>query len=393
MKKTFLIIFFFISIFTSQVLADNIKVFYSGFSYLGNQKSEFVGIPFTQKIFKQKLNNDKNLNQILTEHLKQIKPKNFEISFDLADLNKNEAIAMSIGLVKENYRYEYNEVSKSYNNNIEQFFQILFYDFKERKLIAAIPMYGEINFITENKTTEEEITKYIKQFYQDELKDEKNQNIGLLSQTKKVLENFILKEKYSNRIGVTKVSIEDVAKNEIPKKYLDNIDDLKTFFAQLFSSNLSYNQGVAIVPYIEGMAIGGLMKQKFVNSKEIYEIQLPKPDYNIELTINNFKKGIAQTSDVSELWQYGSAITIYIYEPTLQKVYMNERLRRVTGIKRALGTEIDHWGKFYFNTQMLFQDFSINLSKQDSKWIYDTSDSSNFKQELEQTNQLLDKVR
>jgi hypothetical protein len=171
---------------------------------------------------------------------------------------------MSIGLIKENYRFEYNDFSKSYNNNIELFFQILFYDFKERKLIAAIPLYGEINFITENKINNDEIIQYIKQFYQDELIDENGQKIGFLSQTNKVLENFILKEKYFNRIGITKVTIEESAKNEIPKQYLDNLDDLKTFFAQSFSSVLSYNQGVSIVPYIEGVAIGGMMKQNLL---------------------------------------------------------------------------------------------------------------------------------
>jgi hypothetical protein len=391
-KSIYLVIAFLIFA-SNELLAENIKVFYSGFSYLGNKKSEFIGMPYTEKIINQKFSNQKNLNQLLTENLKQIKPKNFEISFDLADLSKNETIIMSIGLIKENYRFEYNDFSKSYNNNIELFFQILFYDFKERKLIAAIPLYGEINFITENKINNDEIIQYIKQFYQDELIDENGQKIGFLSQTNKVLENFIIKEKYFNRIGITKVTIEESAKNEIPKQYLDNLDDLKTFFAQSFSSVLSYNQGVSIVPYIEGVAIGGMMKQKFINSSEIYQIQLPKPDYNIELTISNFKKGIAQTSDVSELWQYGSAVNIYIYEPTLQKIYMNQRLRRIASIKRALGTDINHWGKFYFNTQMLFQEFAINLTKQDNKWISESVDSKNFKEELELINQLLEKVK
>jgi hypothetical protein len=72
---------------------------------------------------------------------------------------------------------------------------------------------------------------------------------------------------------------------------------------------------------------------------------------------------------------------------------MNQRLRRIASIKRALGTDINHWGKFYFNTQMLFQEFAINLTKQDNKWISESVDSKNFKEELELINQLLEKVK
>jgi len=300
---------------------------------------------------------------------------------------------MSIGIVKESHTEEYNTFSRVYNNNIELFLQILFYDFKERKLIAAIPIYGELNFITEIKATNMDKLKYLKQFYFNELINQQGQKIGVSSEIKRILENFELKEKYSNRIGVTNVYVEDSAKKEIPEYILKNIDNFKTALAQNFSASLAFLQGVAVVPYIEGVAIGGLMKQKFVNSAEIYNIQLPNPDFYIEIGISNFKKGLAETSDISELWQYGSAINFKIFEPLLNKEYLNDRLRRVTNIQRAKGTEIDHWGKFYFNNQMLFQEFIMNISNQDRTWMENASDKNEFKNQLEEVKKLLMKVR
>ena len=194
------------------------------------------------------------------------------------------------------------------------------------------------------------------------------------------IENFELKEKYRNRIGVTKVDIEEQAKSEIPSNI--NLDELKNETAQSFSSKLSLYQGVSIVPFIEGVAIGGTMKASVAQSSEIYDIILPEPDFFIELGISNFKKGIAETSDVSDIWQYGSAINIKIYQPDLNKIYLNDRLIRITNIKRAKGTEINHWGKFYYNNQILLEELAINISKQDRNWISATSKKKEFLDQL-----------
>jgi hypothetical protein len=135
------------------------------------------------------------------------------------------------------------------------------------------------------------------------------------------------------------------------------------------------------------------MKARIVQSSEIYNISLPKPDFFIELGISNFRKGIAETSDVSDIWQYGSAINIKIYEPDLNKIYLNDRLIRVTNVKRAKGTEINHWGKFYYNNQILLEELAINISKQDRNWISASSEKREFSDQLNEVNKLLEKVR
>jgi hypothetical protein len=310
------------------------------------------------------------------------------MNFSLADQRE---IIMSIGISKEIFSEEYNSFSKAYNNSIGLFLQIYFYDFKEKKLIAAVPIYGEINFISEKKADNNLKLKNLKDFYEDELIGENGEKVGITAKIKQVLENFELKEKYRNRIGVTKVDIEDRAKAEIPNNL--NQNELKNEIAQSLSSKLSLHQGVSIVPFIEGVAIGGTMKARIVQSSEIYNISLPKPDFFIELGISNFRKGIAETSDVSDIWQYGSAITVKIYEPDLNKIYLNDRLVRVANVKRAKGTDINHWGKFYFNNQMLLEEFAINISKQNRDWVSSTSEKREFSDQLNEVNKLLEKVR
>ena len=386
-----LILFLLIFLFPTNLSAKKIEVNYAGFSYLGNNESQFSGMPLTTLLTKEKKGNQNTVDFAITDKLKKTNPKNFNINFSLADLEKGNNIMMSIGISKEIFSEEYNSYTKAYNNSIGLFLQIYFYDFKEKKLIAAVPIYGEVNFISEKKADNNIKLKNLRDFYEDQLIGENEEKIGITQKIKEVIENFELKEKYRNRIGVTKVDIEERAKSEIPSNI--NLDELKNETAQSLSSKLSLYQGVSIVPFIEGVAIGGTMKARIVQSSEIYTISLPKPDFFIELVISNFRKGIAETSDVSDIWQYGSAVNIKIYEPDLNKIYLNDRLIRVTNVKRAKGTEINHWGKFYYNNQILLEELAINISKQDRNWISASSEKREFSDQLNEVNKLLEKVR
>jgi len=386
-----LILFLLIFFLPTVLFAKKIEVNYAGFSYLGNNESQFSGMPLTTLLTKEKKGNQNTVDFAITDKLKKTNPKNFNINFSLADLEKGNNIMMSIGISKEIFSDEYNSYTKAYNNSIGLFLQIYFYDFKEKKLIAAVPIYGEVNFISEKKADNNIKLKNLRDFYEDQLIGENEEKIGITQKIKEVIENFELKEKYRNRIGVTKVDIEERAKSEIPSNI--NLDELKNETAQSLSSKLSLHQGVSIVPFIEGVAIGGTMKARIVQSSEIYNISLPKPDFFIELGISNFRKGIAETSDVSDIWQYGSAINIKIYEPDLNKIYLNDRLIRVTNVKRAKGTEINHWGKFYYNNQILLEELAINISKQNRDWVSSTSEKREFSDQLNEVNKLLEKVR
>jgi len=388
MKIIFLLLLF---LLPTNLFAKKIEVFYAGFSYLGNNESQFTGMPLTTQLIQEKKGKQNVVDYAITDKLKIANPKSFNINFSLADLEKGNNIVMSIGISKEIFSDEYNSYTKAYNNSIGLFLQIYFYDFKEKKLIAAVPIYGEVNFISETKANNNLKLKNLRDFYEDQLLGENGEKVGITQKIREVLEKFELKEKYRNRIGVTKVDIEERAKTEIPSN--TNLNDLKNEIAQSLSSKLSLHQGVSIVPFIEGVAIGGTMKARVVQSLEIYNISLPRPDFFIELGVSNFKKGIAETSDVSDLWQYGSAINVKVYEPDLNKIYLNDRLIRVANVKRAKGTDINHWGKFYYNNQILMEELAINISKQDRKWISNTSEKREFSDQLEQVNKLLEKVR
>jgi hypothetical protein len=386
-----------LSIFNN-VSANEKKVFYAGFSFSGNYIDKSTGIKFTNHLTNEKNENGLDIiSDSLLRSMKKIQPKNFNIDYNFADLEKGleESVVMSVILDHENFFSEYEPISKTYLNNIQMFFQVIFYNFKTRKLIASIPYDVSVPFFTKNELTEKEIINHIRNFYTKGLKSiDSQQTINAFTQVEKILNNFELKEKYKLRIGVTSVNFEEKAFFAIPNDYKKNIKPLENIFAQLFSSRLALHNDIALVPYVEGVAIGAKMKQQFVNSDIIYDIELPKPDYNINITVRGFKKVLAKKSDINNIYFWASFLNLKIYQPDLNKIYMDDNLKNV--IKKSIPSQIqdvNDWYKFYITTYELFDDFSINVINPKNEWLKKANDSKNFEANIRKVNKLMEKVK
>ena len=377
--------------------AEDYNVYYAGFSFSGNYSDVQATGKYTNKILQVK--NENGLDVVsasLLDSIKKITPPNYKIKLDMADLSQGskDAIVMSVTLDQESYSYEYDPIAKSYLNNIDMYFQIMFYNFDSKKLIAAIPFDVEINVRSKKEFSEKEIMALIRKYYSEGLSGSGNKQNAFYTM-EKILKKFILKDKYNFRIGVTSVSVEDKALAKIPQALSSNLSALKNIFAQSLSSRLSMHQSIALVPFMEGMAIGGQMKQRFVNTDEIYSIEVPKPDFNIELTIRGFKKVLAKTSDVNNLFLYGAYVNVKVLQPDLEKVYIDTKLKNANQLKIPTSIKnIDDWRKFNASLVRLFDQFAANIVKPTDKYLKLQSKKPNtLKDKLSDLSQVLDKVK
>lgn len=378
---------------------ESIKVTYAGFSFSGNYIDKDKTGKFTNQLLNEKNQNGLDIiSDSLLTSIKNLKPKNYKINFDFADLSdgSGEQIVMAIALDNESYSVEYEPISKTYLNNLVNFYQVLFYDYKSKKLIASLPFDTELQFFSKNKLSNQDIIQRLKKFYTSgSVTQDSNKKINVFSKMEQILNNFELKNKYRFRIGVTKVILEEKSKPFLPKKYKKNPKILQTLFAQSLSSRLSLHQRVALVPYTEGMAIGGTMKQRFVNSDEVYDIQLPKPDFNINLFIRGFKKVEAKKSDVSTVYLFGSFVRVKVIQPDLNKVYFDEKIKNANQIKIPNSIKnVDDWRKFYISTLVLFDKLSENIDNPDQQWVKKSlSNQKDYKNSFQNLEKVLDKVR
>ena len=382
----FLILFLFFFIENSS--ANQIKVFYSGFSFSNTYESNSNQVKFALNLIKEK--NEDGIDIISSKLLKKI--KNIELNRidldteNLLDFSKypDNAVVMSVALQHEEFTQEYNFSSNTYMGFYDSYFQILFYDFSDKNLIASIPFDFEIPILSKEKIDKEKIINRVRDFY---LKDNPFQELD------KKINQFEIKRKYSSRIGVTNVNIQERAFEEMPVGSKQIKDSYKNLIAQTFTKRLSKHHNVAIVPYMEGQAIGKTMKLRFIQTDEIYSIKLPNPDFHIHINLKGFKKVLAQSTASQDLYLYGSFIDLKFFQPDLNEIYFDEALRGVTKIKIPKGqSEINDWRKYYYNLEILFNNFSKNIIKQDKKWLKEAT-KNKIKKDLKNLNTILEKVK
>ena len=204
--KNYVLVFFFIFLITNKSLAldDKLKVYYSGFSFSNNFESNQNYAKYTSSIIKE-IDAKTKINIISSTLLNSFKNFKFKkISLDtenLLDFRKypDNAIAMSVVLQNEEFSQEYNSSNKVYSGFYDVYFEILFYDFSDKNLIASIPFDFEITMLSETKFNKDEIVKRIKNFY---LKDKPFRELSIK------IDSFEIKRKYNRRICITSVNIE-----------------------------------------------------------------------------------------------------------------------------------------------------------------------------------------
>ena len=383
------VIFIFLILVNTNAYSEKLKVYYSGFSFSNTYESNKEYSKYSSLLIKE-INPKTNINIISSALNESIGKSNFRnislISDQLIDLDKleNGSVVMAVALQHEEFSQEYNYSSKVYNGFYDSYFEILFYDFDTKNLIASLPFDFEISMLSEKKFTQNEILKRIKDFYLEDRPFNRIENI---------INNFDLKRKYNLRIGITNVEIDDRAFNDMPlnsKKYLNAS---KNLLAQTFSKRFSYIHNISMVPYTEGQVIGNAMKLRFIQSNEIYSLKLPNPDFHINLKLKGFKKVLAKSSPSENLYVYGSFFDIKIHQPEIDQVYFDEALRGVTKVKIPINqSEINHWRKYFYNIEKLFNDFSQNIIKQDPNWLKKTS-KKKIKKDLKVLKKVINKVK
>ena len=320
------------------------------------------------------------INRLLVEKTKEISNESFSIDFELLKDEVGEEDQNIIVLALDN---EYiNDVSIPGDNltrtDIILNFQIIFFNAKNNFLTASIPLEISKNISSAEKLNESQIKSELKKMYQNEV----------LKYYYELLNNFTLKSKFKNRIGITNVNFENNAKENF-KKYLNDKDIfLKNKFAKSLSSFIAFNNDIAIVPYSQDRTSNTLML-RFENTQR--EIKLPDPDYHIDLTIRGFKNVLFKEGNIDEQWIYGSYINIKIIQPDNPddnlKIKMNEKFKHGLNVelsKRSLeNKETFEWIFFNDSLKLLFDNFSKQTVEFDKKWIKSSNDNKKIKKSFD----------
>jgi len=355
-----------------------LEVQYAGFATTGSYADRDTFAPYTSKILKI-IDEGRGIDVIslsLLETIKEINPNHFKIVIggDGSDFKKSaDQIVMSIGLDYEDFSYDYDEGNEIYLNTIDLYFQIIFFNFNDSSktytLLASIPYRAELTSLSNSKLTNDQVLELIKDFYTTGLSSISGEGtVNAFSTARSLLKDFKLKIKYHNRIGVTKVLIEEKAIKYIPKKFTKNPAILKNIISHTFSSSLSMLNNVSVVPFSEGANLGK-MRAVFVDSGKVYDITLPRPDYNIEIRLRGFKRVVSRKGDVFSIHVFGAFTAIKIFQPDVGKIYIESKIKNGFPDKIPNNIkELAEWPRFFFSLRQQFMRFN-NTDNMDKDWL------------------------
>ena len=370
----------FLVFFSTNSLAKS-NVTYGGFSF-----GSILPKNSLTKFVHDRSNGQSIIDKALLDAVKKINNKNFNISFDLLKngLSEDDQNVLVLVLDDETINYITIDGDNLTRTDIILNFQVIFFNAKNNYLNASIPIEVTKVLNSSKPLSQEKLISELKEIYKNEV----------MKYFVELVNKFELKNKYNNRIGVTKVIFEEKAKAFISKNEKNNDIFKKNKFAKSLSSFLSFNNNIAIVPYSQDRTSRSIMI-KFENSSR--EIKLPNPDYHIHLTIRGFKSILFDQGNIDEQWIYGSYVNIKLIQPDLDKVYFNERFKNALNVefsKRSTKNKESFEWIFYLDSlKILFDSFSKQTIKLDKKWLKNSNDSKKIKKSFKQLNEIYEKCK
>ncbi len=357
------------------------SLYYGGFSF-GSLIPEK-----TYSYLLQENNNEKFfLSKVLLKSTQEINNDSFKITYNLLENSASEDDQNVLVFALDNEYVNYISIpeDKLTRTDIVLNFNIIIFNAKNNFLVASIPLEITKTINSHEKLSKNQIVDELKKIYLDEVSDK----------YKSLLKNFSLKNKYNNRIGITKVIFEEKAKVYIEKNFSKNDIFIKNRFAKSFGSFLAFNNNIAIVPYKEDRTSNTI---RLTYQDTTRDIKIPSPDYHIHLTIRGFKDVLFKESNIDEQWLYGSYVNIKIIQPEMEKEYFNENLKNAINVefsKRSIENKSSfEWIFFNDSLKILFDTFSLQTISLDKKWLKSASKNKDISKAFKQLNKIYDKCK
>jgi len=129
-----------------------------------------------------------------------------------------------------------------------------------------------------------------------------------------------------------------------------------------------------------------------VSDGAVWELKLPKPDYEINVDFSGFKKiKFSEVQGGATSYVYGAYGAIRIVEPLSNKVYLDTALKNgETRVIPASQQYVDDFPHFYDAINGMFVKLALVIDgKGDEKWLKSAAAASGIEQQILQTRELM----
>jgi len=361
------------------------ELYYAGFALAGNASDAAESFPLTSKLMTE--TTAEGIPLIEDQLRKKVSGSGRldNIVFDLVTQQQGQgAVAVAFVVDWENIAYETINNSKKIVADLHG--QILVFDFDSKKVLAAFPVAVQLIDVVDGEVTEAYEAELIRRLTFGD------NGQGLLSAFAKRFSTLDIKRTYGNYIGVVDVVLESKAQ-EFLEAHGKDAGQYEIKVADQFGKRLSSNLNIPYVPYTKGMAIGAKMVARFASGSE-YQFELPKPDYQIYLTLRGFKKVQLDSNSVLSAWAYGSYMNVRITDFDSTTHYLDIPVK-YGAVKKVPNTanKIDDWTIFQESLFSLIDQTTQQFIEPDRKWLAEWSSGKDAYKQLQSMQRIIDRTQ
>ena len=214
---------------------------------------------------------------------------------------------------------------------------------------------------------------------------------GILQRYADVLRHASLPTAATRTLQVAEIDLSPTVVAALPSELAQSELVRETWAADIVSEALSSRAGVPILPFARGYAIANVMALRFADG-EVFNITIPKPDYEIRVDIKELKKVLYGQVPAGASYVYGVFADVQIVEPLMNQSYFKASLKNGE-VKTVPSTQthVDDFPAYYDAINQLFVRLALAVVGQDQDWIRHATATPDIGKQLGSTRELFNK--
>jgi len=363
--------------------AQQVEVALAGLAFSGDAASMAQRFPYSVGYEKTLKTSGKPAYMMLRDAIAQNPPQQLKLVPQIDELKgRDQAIAVALVIGSETVSVE--QLAGLHKLFVLIRAHALFFDFKSMSVIRAYPIsFGHID-IFDRPPTADEIRTRVRGVYEGAAGKP-----GIFVRFGNTLAKATMPSTTSRYLQISKIGIKPEAMGNIPAYISSNATVAETWAADLVGEALSTRAGVPIIPYAKGYAVGNVMSMR-ISDGDVYNLKLPKPDYEISVELSAFRRIEYGKSAAGASYIYGSYASMKIEEPVSGKVYMNTPLKNgEIKLVPVTQTYVDDFPAFYDSVNGLFVKLSEALAGKGNDWVKSAAAATDIDKQIADTRELI----
>ena len=339
------------------------QVQFAGFAVTGDAAGANTNVRVLDELLKGELAVVRN--QRLLAAIQAEAPVHLALATDgMARLDgSTSAVAVAAAIDRETVSVE--AIAGQYKLVSEIAGQALFFDFRERQVIASVPVTVQHIDVLGTEPGDEEKAAALRRLLDAEGPHGVVANMAAAIATARIPEAAGLRMQLVE-LGAAEGVLD--AHPELARRVASGVAGHE--FSKLFVSGT----GLSLLPYRAGQAIGGAMAARFADGS-VYNLTIPDTDYAIRLRIERVAQRAIEQNAALERRLYGVFFHVMVEEPVSGRRYLDQPLRQgATKVIPASQTNVDDASALYDTLLEGFASVAAASQGRADEWLAEQPD-------------------